>query len=124
MRLSTSPHVVQTAIGNLLRIGVITAAVVVLAGGIWLVGTSGSQAVSFSPFRGEPALLRSVTGIATSLFAGDSRVLIQAGLLLLIATPIARVLFALGVFALQKDWLYVVITMIVLTALLFSLSGG
>ena len=50
--------------------------------------------------------------------------LIQAGILLLIATPIARVIVSLVGFALERDGTYVAITAIVLTVLLYSLISG
>jgi uncharacterized membrane protein len=46
------------------------------------------------------------------------------GLLLLIATPVARVAFSVIGFALEKDWMYVVITLIVLALLIYSLSSS
>ena len=50
--------------------------------------------------------------------------IIQFGLLLLIATPVARVAFAAIGFAMERDYLYVVITLIVLVVLLYSLFGS
>ena len=44
--------------------------------------------------------------------------------MLLIATPIARVLFSVVAFALQRDRTYVVVTLIVLAVLLYSLIRG
>jgi uncharacterized membrane protein len=49
---------------------------------------------------------------------------IQLGLLLLIATPVARVAMSLVAFILQRDRVYVVVTLIVLAVLIFSLTGG
>ena len=114
----------ENLIGNLLRVGVVSAALVVFAGGIWHIATSGSRPVAFRSFSGEPQELTSPGGIVAGLMHGDSSALIQAGLLLLIATPVARVLFALVGFAVQKDRLYVAVTAIVLATLIFSLSGG
>ena len=48
--------------------------------------------------------------------------LILAGLLILIATPVARVVFSLVAFALERDRVYVAITAIVLLALLYSIA--
>jgi uncharacterized membrane protein len=48
----------------------------------------------------------------------------QLGLLLLIATPVARVAFSVFAFALQRDRLYVVVTLAVLGVLAFSMTGG
>jgi uncharacterized membrane protein len=79
---------------------------------------------NFREFRSEPADLRSVRGIFSGAAALHSLSVIQLGLVLLIATPIARVACALVAFALQRDRVYVVVTTIVLALLLFSLSGG
>ena len=46
---------------------------------------------------------------------------VQLGLLLLIATPIARVVLAAVGFAFERDRMYVVVSLIVLAVLLFSL---
>ena len=54
----------------------------------------------------------------------SARAIIQLGLLLLIATPVARVLFSAIAFALERDSMYVVITLIVLAILLYSLLGS
>jgi uncharacterized membrane protein len=44
-------------------------------------------------------------------------------LLLLILTPVARVAFSVAAFALERDWTYVAITLIVLAVLIYSLAG-
>ncbi|HXU49289.1 MAG TPA: DUF1634 domain-containing protein, partial [Candidatus Binatia bacterium] len=51
------------------------------------------------------------------------RGLIQLGLLLLIATPVARVIFSVFAFLYERDWKYVFFTLIVLGLLIFSLFG-
>jgi uncharacterized membrane protein len=53
----------------------------------------------------------------------DPAAIIQLGLLILIATPVARVAFSVFAFAQERDWLYVVVTLIVLGLLLYSLSA-
>jgi uncharacterized membrane protein len=50
--------------------------------------------------------------------------IIALGLLVLIATPIARVVFAIVGFARERDMLYTVISFIVLAILVFSLVHG
>jgi uncharacterized membrane protein len=49
---------------------------------------------------------------------------IQFGLLLLIATPVARVVFSAIAFAVERDKLYVAFTLTVLAILTYSLMGG
>jgi uncharacterized membrane protein len=60
-----------------------------------------------------------VNGIAH----GRSESLIQLGLLMLMATPVARVALSVVAFALERDRTYVAITLVVLTGLVASLAG-
>ena len=113
----------EEIIGNLLRVGVMLAATVVLAGGVLYLVHYGGARADYRVFRGEPTDLREVSGIVHDAFAGRSRGIIQLGLLLLIATPIARVAFAVFAFAAERDRMYVVFTLIVLGILLYSLIG-
>jgi uncharacterized membrane protein len=65
-----------------------------------------------------------VTGIIGDAFDARGRGLIQFGLLLLVATPVARVVFSAVIFALERDWRYVAFTLLVLGVLIFSLAGA
>jgi uncharacterized membrane protein len=82
----------------------------------------GSTIPDYRVFRGEPSDLRTVSGIVTGAISWHSRGLILFGLLLLIATPVARVAFSVVAFALLRDRTYVVVTLIVLAVLLCSLT--
>jgi len=113
---------VERVIGTLLRWGVILAAAVVLAGGVMYLARYGSTIPDYRVFRGEPSDLRNVSGIVTDAVSWRSRGLIMFGLLLLIATPMARVAFSVVAFALQRDRTYVMVTLIVLAALLYGLT--
>jgi uncharacterized membrane protein len=111
-------------IGNLLRAGVTLAAIVVLVGGILYLVRYGHSPADYRVFRGEPTDLRHVSGIVRDALALHSRGIIQLGLLLLIATPVARVAFAVFAFAAEGDKMYVVVSLIVLAILMFSLIGS
>ena len=115
---------VEEWIGNLLRVGVTLAAAVVLFGGSIYLVRHGRTAPQYRVFRGEPADLRTISGIVKEALVFQGRGLIQLGLLLLIATPVARVAFSVAAFAIQRDRLYVVVTLIVLAVLVYSLAGG
>ncbi len=80
--------------------------------------------LSTSVFRGEPGDLRSVSGTVSDARSLSGRGLIQLGVLLLIATPIARVAFSVGGFVRQRDWMYVGIAAIVLMLLAYALCSG
>jgi uncharacterized membrane protein len=73
---------------------------------------------------GEPTDLLTLSGIVKDALAFRGRGLIQLGLLLLIATPIARVAFSVVAFVIQRGRPYVVVTLIVLAVLIYSLTGG
>jgi len=118
-----SDEKVELIMGRLLQTGVISAAVVVVLGGAWYFAAHGNAPVDFRVFHGEPAELSGVSGVVRGVRQAQDRSLIQFGLLLLIATPIARVVFAVAAFALQKDRTYVAIGLIVLAALLYGLTG-
>lgn len=113
----------ETIVGNLLRAGVIVSAAIVLAGGIAFLVRHGLEPASYRVFRGEPSELRHVRGVLRGIAALHSRAVIQLGLLLLIATPIARVGFSLFGFARERDRMYVAFTGVVLVILLYSLLG-
>ena len=115
---------VEQVVGNLLRIGVLVAAAVAMAGGIAVLLQHGSRLADYGTFAGETAEFTSIGGIVRGVLALDSRAVVQLGLVLLIATPIARVVFSLVAFLLQRDRLYVVITSVVLAVLVFSLVFG
>jgi uncharacterized membrane protein len=108
-------------IGQLLRAGVLLAAAIVAAGGVtYLVQDHASQ-VNYRIFSPGGQSFRTVPGIVQSAAHFDSSGLIQFGLLLLIATPVARVAMALVGFALERDRLYTAVSLIVLLILVFSL---
>jgi uncharacterized membrane protein len=119
-----SEHDAEQLIGRLLQTGVLLAAAVTLVGGALLLAQHGSSAPAFSDFRGQPGNLTSIIGILRGVRAGQSDAIVQLGIVLLIATPIARVAFTLVVFALQRDRIYVFITLFVLMLLLYGLLLG
>jgi uncharacterized membrane protein len=119
-----SDEKVELIIGTLLRVGVLISATVVALGAIPYLLAHGSTPVHFGAFHGQPESVTSVREILRGAAALHSPSIIQLGILLLIATPIARVVLSLIAFAKQRDRTYVIITTVVLTILLWSLSGG
>jgi uncharacterized membrane protein len=114
----------EQTLGLVLRTGVLISALVVAGGALVYLVRRGTLTPEYAVFTGEPADLRSVVGILGDARAGSGRGLIQLGLLLLIATPVARVVFSVVGFARERDWLYVTVAGIVLALLTGSLLGG
>jgi uncharacterized membrane protein len=108
-------------IGNLLRLGVLVSAIIVAAGGALYLAQHGREVVNYQTFRSELPELRNLVGICTSAFHLRSDGIIQLGLVLLIATPIARVALAVVGFYLEGDRLYVVVSLTVLAILAYSI---
>jgi uncharacterized membrane protein len=115
---------IELILGNLLRAGVLISAAVVLAGACVYLFRHAGEPADYRIFRGEPSEFRTIPGVIHSVGESRGRGLIQLGLLLLIATPIARVAFSIGGFAIEHDRLYVAFTLIVLVVLLYSLVGS
>lgn len=107
--------------GSLLRGGVLIAAFLVILGGILYFFQHPSETFNYTQFRGEPTRLKQVGTIFREALEFRSRAVIQLGLILLIATPVARVLFSLIGFLIEKDWIYVAITFLVLAILFYSI---
>ena len=119
-----SDEQVETIIARLLQTGVLVAAAIVTLGGIVFLVRHGLSFPHYSVFTGEPSGLRSVSGILTGTLTLQGRYLIQFGLFILLATPVARVAFAVVAFAFARDRLYVGVSLIVLAVLVYSLSWG
>ena len=113
----------QRVVGSLLRFGVLLAAAVVLGGGVAYLAKHGAAIPDYRVFRGQPAELRSLGGIVRGALALDERSVVQLGLVLLIATPIARVAIAGVAFVFERDRTYVLVALLVLALLLKSLLG-
>jgi uncharacterized membrane protein len=115
---------VEQIVGDMLRVGVLLAASVIAVGGIlFLFRHGGEPAEPRAPQNVAPEL-RSPLAILGTALTLSSRGIIQLGVLLLIATPVARVLFSVFAFLRERDHTYLVVTLIVLVVLLYSFLSG
>jgi uncharacterized membrane protein len=116
----------SAVIGSLLRYGVVLSAIIVIAGVIRLATASGlSDTDGLLAYSATAvphgAFTLSVSGFFIGLAAFDPYSLIELGVLVLIATPVARVTTSVLLFAAERDRIYVLITAVVLSLLLFSM---
>lgn len=112
----------ETIMGHLLRVGVFLSSFVVLIGGLLYLYSQHAKPANFRVFLSEPEDLRKLPQLFHLVWTGNPAAIIQCGILLLIATPIARVVFACVAFLLEKDKLYLLISSLVLLILLVSLA--
>jgi len=111
----------EIIIGNLLRAGVLLSAAIVAIGGALYLAQHDGQSVNYKTFSAGGPDTRTLAGIASSATHLHPEGLIALGLVFLIATPIARVVFAVIGFSMEHDRLYAFVSLIVLAVLLFSL---
>jgi uncharacterized membrane protein len=112
---------VQLILGTLLRVGVLVSTGVVFLGGIIFLFTHQNEHISFEKFVPGQTKFASVPAILSGLKQFDGLAVIQFGVLLLIFTPIARVVFSIFSFLMEKDYMYVGIGLIVLCVIITSL---
>lgn len=120
----------ELILGRLLRYGVILSCGITLIGGVLYLIQHGSQMPDYSPtpddqpFAGTAMYLRELSAILPRILTLDGAAIIQLGVCVLIATPILRVAVSVIAFLIEKDYLYVVITLIVLAIIIANMILG
>jgi len=117
-------HELDLSVAAMLRFGVTLSALVVFAGGVLYLRHPWLKTPDYSHFHAVDHSLRTLAGIFGGALHLQPRNMIQLGLVLLIATPVARVVFCVAGFARQRNLLYVVVSTVVLIVLIFSLTRG
>jgi len=112
---------IEVILGNLLRIGVIIAGTVVIVGAILFLVRHGSEIPGYHIFKPGGFNFSDFQSLFRGIIALRSVSIMELGILLLIAIPVLRVLFSVFAFIYEKDYMYVVFTIIVLLVLIFSL---
>jgi uncharacterized membrane protein len=115
----------QTIIGNLLRYGVWISLSVAFIGGIVYLMHHGSEIEDYSVFKeNDRNIFEVISTVVNGAIDGRGEYLIFFGIILLFLTPVFRVLLSLFSFMLEKDYLYVLITLIVILIIITSISFG
>lgn len=112
---------IEKLVSRTLRVGVLVSASLLVLGIIGLT-IQPSKMPSSVPVQNPAELLEAIATGASSL--SYTILFLYAGIIVLILTPLARVLITLFGFAFQKDWMFVVFSLIVLLIITFSISLG
>ncbi|WP_421941167.1 DUF1634 domain-containing protein [Pedobacter sp.] len=115
---------IQVILGTLLRAGVIISMTIVLLGGIIYLIHNKGVITDYAVFKPELSKFSSIASIFKSVLTFQGDAVVQFGVLMLIFTPIARLVFALFGFLIERDYLYVLIGFIILAIITISLNGG
>lgn len=114
----------QHVVSFVLRAGVIVSTSVGLLSGIYNLAHHASDRVGFPHFQGTPEADRKIPSILTGSLYLHPRALMMLAILLLLLTPIVRVIVSLLGFIKERDRVYVTVTTVVLLTLLASLIFG
>lgn len=119
------PDSLNMVIGKVLRYGVLLSGVIILFGTIGLAANGGfsdiSGVLTYNETVPHDGLDVSPAAMLHGLVTFSALSWIELGVVVLIATPVARVMVSVFLFAAERDRLYVLITAVVLTLLLFSM---
>ncbi|MFV0470172.1 MAG: DUF1634 domain-containing protein [Dysgonomonas sp.] len=122
---------VELYIGKLLRYGVMLSCIITLIGGVlyFYQNQSTDVKIKYAPIEGKEDFgtaleLREFSSIWEGVLSLNGAAIIQLGVIVLIATPILRVSFSVFAFLIEKDYMYVVITLIVLFIILANMLLG
>lgn len=116
---------ISMLVGQILRVGVIFASITLILGGVLYLMIHGQEPIpNYKEFVGESTSNTTITGIILGAFQFNIPQIIQFGVLLLICTPILRVIGSLFGFIIEKDIMYVGITLIVLGVIVASILSG
>lgn len=120
-------HPIELLISYVLRVGVLIAAALIATGLVMFFvdvanGTTSGQAKEILDHGGKQITV-SWSSIAHGVAHGDALSVIELGLLVLILTPVSRVLLTLVLFLIEKDKVFVIVSAIVLFVLLLGFLG-
>jgi len=115
---------IQLLIGQVLKAGTVISMSVVFFGGIFYMYRHGHSVANYRAFSGAPDFVQHFPGIIYSAFNLKGQAIIQIGIVLLIGTPILRVAFSAVGFLLEKDYMYVGISLLVLLIIFISMING
>jgi uncharacterized membrane protein len=120
-------HPMEIWISYVLRIGVLTAAFIVLVGLVLFLvhgaGASGPQSLDDILGHGGHMIAVTPGALFHNVLQGDAIAIIQLGVLVLILTPTMRVAMTTFLFLAQRDWIFVAITCVVFVVLIIGLIG-
>ena len=111
---------VNDIIGYTLRIGVIVS-IILIAIGLSLIYKEPNFNDLVSPYSRTNTSVINPYAVPIKAFQGDGLDLILLGLMILMATPVARVLIGIIDFAMKRDKLYTIITIIVFFNLMLAI---
>jgi uncharacterized membrane protein len=115
----------QNIIGNLLRYGVWSSLALTFTGGIVYLFHHSKDIEDYSVYiEKEQNIFEIIRSVYEGVLTGKGYSIIHLGIILLFLTPVFRILLSLFSFIREKDYLYIIITSIVISIIILSISFG
>ena len=114
----------QLMLGQVLRAGTVISISVVFLGGILYLYRHGHAVANYRVFIGIPGFVQTLDGLVNGALSLKGQAIIQIGIILLIATPVLRVICSAIGFMFEKDYMYVGISLLVLCIIFISAVSG
>lgn len=115
---------INDAISYVLRIGVVASSLLIILGTVLLFIGNGSNGFSLSEIASANTQINSsmfsISDIISGTFVYQGMDFMLLGLMVLIATPVVRVLLSIFAFLHERNWLYAAITLIVFIDLMVA----
>lgn len=115
---------IQSTLARVMVAGTAISAGIIVIGLIWFLSAHLGLKAGDHIFSGEPKYLENPVSMVLRAFSvheiGHRRSVVMIGVALLLINPVIRVGFAVFGFAVQRDRLYSVVSLLVLAVLLFS----
>lgn len=124
MRKNFTDVDLNRSVGNLLRLGVILSVITSLIGFVKLFTEGFKMPRKYKLLDMGTSSEKVWSHFWETLCKGEGMAIIQLGILMLIFTPLMRIIFALIGYLKEKDYIYVVISSIVLAIMAISFFTG
>jgi uncharacterized membrane protein len=114
---------IEIKIALVLAFGVVLSCLVVAFGAVLFLMHHGQDQMQFHVFKGEPLYLSNLPLLFAALKDFKAIAIVQTGLIILIVTPLVRVLLTFLMFVRLKDTKFACISLLVSIILLVALLG-
>lgn len=115
----------QLITGNILRYGVWSALSTAAIGGIIYLSRHAHETIHYESFEEKGLNIFEIfSGIYQGVLAGKGQSIIYLGIVMLFLTPVMRIVFSLISFMIEKDYIYIGITLLVMVIIFMSVYLG
>ena len=110
----------ELLLSNLLKIGVIISGIITFIGAILFLFQHGLEIPNYHDFKPHPFHLSDLNNFFSNIISFQPESIMKLGILMLIATPVLRVFLSLLAYSVQKDYMYILFSLLVLMVMVYG----